>query len=137
MQNNYLTALPVFNEVHSVESVLDEVTRFSPNVLVVDDGSSDGTSDKLSNRDDILLVTHPANRGYGAALNTAFDYAIDNHYEFLITIDCDGQHEPQRIQQFVTACQNTGADIVSGSRYLKSFESNRNELNSVTTIRIY
>ena len=123
MPNKYLTALPVFNEVHSVDSVLDEVTRFSPNVLVVDDGSTDGTSDKLNSREDIRLVTHRANRGYGAALNTAFNYAIDNNYEFLTTIDCDGQHEPQRIQQFVTACQNTGADIVSGSRYLKSFES--------------
>jgi len=122
MHNNYLTALPVFNEVLSVESVLNEVIRFSPNVLVVDDGSTDGTSEKLLARDDILLVSHVANRGYGAALNTAFDYARENNYEFLITIDCDGQHEPQRIQQFVTACQNTGADIVSGSRYLKSFE---------------
>lgn len=122
MHNNYLTALPVFNEVLSVESVLNEVIRFSPNVLVVDDGSTDGTSEKLLARDDILLVSHVANRGYGAALNTAFDYALENNYEFLITIDCDGQHEPQRIQQFVTACQNTGADIVSGSRYLKSFE---------------
>ncbi|MDG2186259.1 MAG: glycosyltransferase family 2 protein [Mariniblastus sp.] len=122
MHNNYLTALPVFNEVLSVDSVLNEVIRFSPNVLVVDDGSTDGTSEKLLARDDILIVSHVVNRGYGAALKTAFDYAIENNYEFLITIDCDGQHEPQRIQQFVTACQNTGADIVSGSRYLKSFE---------------
>lgn len=122
MHNNYLTALPVFNEVLSVESVLNEVIRFSPNVLVVDDGSTDGTSGKLIARDDILMASHVVNRGYGAALKTAFDYAIENNYEFLITIDCDGQHEPQRIQQFVTACQNTGADIVSGSRYLKSFE---------------
>ncbi len=122
MHNNYLTALPVFNEVLSVDSVLNEVIRFSPNVLVVDDGSTDGTSEKLLARDDILTVSHVVNRGYGAALQTAFDYAIENNYEFLITIDCDGQHEPQRIQQFVTACQNTGADIVSGSRYLKSFE---------------
>ncbi len=123
MQENYLTALPVFNEALSVEPVLDEVVRFSPHVLVVDDGSTDGTSEKLAGRDDILLVSHPVNRGYGAALATAFDYAIEHDYEYLITIDCDGQHEPQRIQQFVTACQNTGADIVSGSRYLKSFES--------------
>ena len=122
MHNNYLTALPVFNEVLSVDSVLNEVIRFSPNVLVVDDGSTDGTSGKLIARDDILMASHVVNRGYGAALKTAFDYAIENNYEFLITIDCDGQHEPQRIQQFVTACQNTGADIVSGSRYLKSFE---------------
>ncbi|MEE2825481.1 MAG: glycosyltransferase family 2 protein [Planctomycetota bacterium] len=123
MQENYLTALPVFNEVLSVESVLDEVVRFSPHVLVVDDGSTDGTSEKLLARDDVFLASHELNQGYGAALRTAFHYAIQHEFEYLITIDCDGQHEPQRIQQFVTACQNMGADIVSGSRYLKSFES--------------
>jgi dolichol-phosphate mannosyltransferase len=63
------------------------------------------------------------NKGYGAALVTAFEYAIEHGYEILVTIDCDGQHEPQRIQQFVTASLNTGADIVSGSRYLKSFDA--------------
>ena len=95
MHDNYLTALPIFNEVLSVESVLDEVLRHCSNVLVVDDGSTDGTSDKLARREDILRVSHSVNRGYGAALTTAFNYAIDHEFEFLITIDCDGQHEPQ------------------------------------------
>lgn len=123
MKTKFLTALPVFNEVTTVNEVLDEVTRYSDDVLVVDDGSSDGTAELLASRDDILLVTHEQNKGYGAALVTAFDYAIENGYEFLVTIDCDGQHEPQRIQQFVSACKNSNADIVSGSRYLKSFEA--------------
>ena len=123
MQNNFLTALPVYNEAQTVDEVLDEVVRYSPNVLVVDDGSTDGTSERLALRDDIYLVKHETNRGYGAALVTAFEYAADNGYEVLVTIDCDGQHEPQRIQQFVTASRNTGADIVSGSRYLKLFDS--------------
>ena len=123
MDKKFLTALPVFNEVETVDAVLDEVTWYSHDVLVVDDGSSDGTAQRLAQRDDIIAVTHPENRGYGAALVTAFNYASEHGYDYLVTIDCDGQHEPQRIRQFVKACQTSGADIVSGSRYLKSFDS--------------
>ncbi len=119
----FLTALPVFNEVDTVDAVLNEVTWYSHDVLVVDDGSSDGTGSRLKQRSDVSVVTHPHNRGYGAALTTAFGYAIENGYDYLVTIDCDGQHEPQRIRQFVTACHQSGADIVSGSRYLKSFDA--------------
>ena len=118
----YLTALPVFNEAKTVCSVLDEVSRYCDQILVIDDGSDDGTSLLLARRSDIIVVTHPVNRGYGAALATAFEYAAAHDYEVLVTIDCDGQHEPQRIQQFVQESLNTGADIVSGSRYLKSLD---------------
>jgi dolichol-phosphate mannosyltransferase len=112
----FLTALPVYNEVNHVDEVLDEVVRHAGDVLVVDDGSSDGTSDRLASRSDVLVITHPENRGYGAALITAFDYAIAQDYDVVVTIDCDGQHEPQRISQLAAACR--GVDIVSGSRYL-------------------
>jgi dolichol-phosphate mannosyltransferase len=122
MDCKFLVTLPVFNEVKSVHSVLDEVTRYCDDVLVIDDGSTDGTSELLAQRDDIILLNHDGNKGYGAALTTAFEFAIQNGYELLITIDCDGQHEPQRIQLFVERSCETGADIVSGSRYLKSFD---------------
>jgi dolichol-phosphate mannosyltransferase len=111
-----LTALPVYNEAAHVCPVLDEVARYADDILVVDDGSTDGTSERLAARNDIRRIRHETNRGYGAALKTAFDYGIENHYDVLVTIDCDGQHEPQRISQLVAACR--GADIVSGSRYL-------------------
>ena len=123
MSTKFITALPVFNEVNSVHPVLDEAARHSTDILVVDDGSTDGTSEQLEERDDIILLRHTENKGYGGALVTAFNYAIENDYEVIVTIDCDGQHEPQRIQQFVTACVKTGADIVSGSRYLKVFDA--------------
>lgn len=115
----FLTALPVFNEVDHVQQVLSEVRKHSRHILVVDDGSTDGTSELLARQDEVEIVRHSRNRGYGAALLTAFDYAIRHHYEVVVTIDCDGQHEPQRIPRFVTACRNV--DIVSGSRYLKQY----------------
>jgi dolichol-phosphate mannosyltransferase len=120
----FLTALPVFNEARHVEGVLDEVLRFTPDVLVVDDGSTDGTSrllaDRLERQGDIRVVRHAENRGYGAALITAFSEATSGGWDGLVTIDCDGQHQPVRIPRFVAACRNS--DIVSGSRYLKQYE---------------
>jgi dolichol-phosphate mannosyltransferase len=116
-QLRYLTALPVYNEVGHVTPVLDEVVQSAADVLVVDDGSTDGTRDLLRERRDVIVVTHEKNRGYGAALKTAFDYAIAHKYDVLVTIDCDGQHEPQRIGALVEACRDV--DIVSGSRYLE------------------
>lgn len=116
-----LTALPVYNEVGHVNPVLDEVVRYASDVLVVDDGATDGTSALLDARTDVRVLRHEKNRGYGAALKTAFDYAVEQKYDVLVTIDCDGQHEPQRIAQLVAACRD--ADMVSGSRYLRNKEN--------------
>lgn len=117
----WIAALPVYNEANYVDEVLTEVTQYADNVLVVNDGSSDATAERLQRWESTIhVVHHRQNRGYGAALKTAFQFAIDNDYEFLITLDCDGQHQPKRLPRFVSACQN--ADIVSGSRYLEKFE---------------
>jgi glycosyltransferase involved in cell wall biosynthesis len=119
MGDRTLTALPVYNEAEHVSAVLEEALRYSKQVLVVDDGSTDGTAELLVARDDVHRITHHRNRGYGAALRSAFEFAVRGGYEILVTIDCDGQHEPQLIPQFVEACRS--ADIVSGSRYLRPF----------------
>ena len=123
----FLTALPVYNEAAHVSGVLDEVLRFTRDVLVVDDGSTDGTSPLLAarveQRGDIRIVRHPRNQGYGAALATAFRETLAGEWDGLVTIDCDGQHQPQLIPAFVAAA-TTGRpspDIVSGSRYLERF----------------
>jgi dolichol-phosphate mannosyltransferase len=116
----WLAALPVFNEVRYVDAVLDEVVQYAGDVLVVDDGSTDGTADVLAARTDIQVIRHEKNRGYGAALITAFEHTIEEGYEGVVTLDCDGQHQPKRIPQFIEAAST--ADIVSGSRYLKKYE---------------
>ena len=112
-----LTALPVFNEQDHLNPVLDQVVRHADDVLVVDDGSTDDTPKLLAARKDIQVVTHNPNRGYGAGMRTAFCYAKKHGYDVLVTIDCDGQHEPQRIRDLAAMCTGD-VDIVSGSRYL-------------------
>jgi dolichol-phosphate mannosyltransferase len=119
-QKRWLAALPVFNEVNFVDEILDEVLQYADHVLVVDDGSSDGTSEVLAKRDDVRVIRHDQNRGYGAALLTVFDYTIGQNFEGVVTLDCDGQHQPKRIPRFIDAAAR--ADIVSGSRYLKKYE---------------
>lgn len=116
-----LTALPVFNEERHLEEVLQRVRQFASDILVVDDGSSDKTPQLLDQMQGIDVIHHPENAGYGAALQTAFDYAVLQNYDVLVTIDCDGQHEPQLIPELAAAVFPEGAepwDIVSGSRYL-------------------
>ncbi len=120
MTTRWLAALPVYNEVAYVNGVLDEVLKYAPNVLAINDGSNDGTDILLDQRSDIEVLHHEKNLGYGAALRTAFQYAIDEGYEIVVTLDCDGQHQPKRIPRFVSACHNV--DIVSGSRYLKKYD---------------
>src|SRR5437764_605883 len=116
---NLLTAIPVYNEEHTLHQVLQEVRRYSPDILIVDDGSTDRTAELLARETCLAVITHPSNRGYGAALRSAFDYTLRHGYDFLVTMDCDGQHEPARIPVLLEAIHD--ADIVSGSRYLRDF----------------
>lgn len=117
-----LTAMPVYNEIKLIGGVLDHVLEHCAEVLTINDGSTDGTADYLASRKDIRLVNHDRNRGYGAALRSAFEYAQGEQFDILVTIDADGQHDPNRIPKFAAEAEKV--DIVSGSRYLKEFPEN-------------
>jgi glycosyltransferase involved in cell wall biosynthesis len=115
-----LTAIPVYNEEEYLEPVLTEILRHAGDVLVVDDGSTDRTPELLRGFPQVQVIRHAKNRGYGAGLQSAFQRALESQYEGLVTIDCDGQHEPSLIPTI--AARLDQADIVSGSRYLKVFD---------------
>lgn len=140
-----LIAIPVHNERKYVERVLTKVRRFHPEILVVDDGSTDGTADvlqRLAVRREIQLVRHPVNRGYGQSVIDAFRYADAHRYDWVITMDCDEQHEPETIPAFVREIQADRSDIVSGSRYMESREDDdlppgdRRHINAIITRKL-
>ena len=135
-----LVAIPVFNEARHLRRVIAEVRRYVRDILIIDDGSTDRTPAILSRMDDIAVITHPENRGYGQSLIDAFAYADRQGYEWVLTLDCDEQHEPGWIPTFrrETARKNA-ADIISGSRYLRHLPGDthappeRRRINAIIT----
>jgi glycosyltransferase involved in cell wall biosynthesis len=115
-----LVAIPVFNEEHYLGEVLEQTLGYPVDVLAVDDGSTDATPRVLASFPQVRVIRHAQNRGYGAALRTAFDFAIEQGYDVVITMDSDRQHLPNLIPSFLD--QISDADIVSGSRYLQNFK---------------
>ncbi|NOS99488.1 MAG: glycosyltransferase family 2 protein [Phycisphaerales bacterium] len=119
MSSGFLVAIPVFNEEAYLSEVVREVRRYASEILVVDDGSTDATPRLLARERLTAVVRHPENRGYGASLASAFCYARRHGYRWLITMDCDGQHEPSLIPAFEQVAAGDAYDIISGSRYLE------------------
>jgi len=117
MPFRHLLAIPVFNEERYVLSVLRETRRYSRDILVVDDGSTDETPRILRTQPGLHVISHIENRGYGKSLADAFAFAIRRGFDWLITMDCDEQHEPSYIPRFLEAAAADDADLISGTRY--------------------
>jgi dolichol-phosphate mannosyltransferase len=120
----YLLAIPVYNEAPNLQAILHEARSYARDILVVDDGSDDATPRLLKTEKDVFQLRHDRNYGYGQSLKDAFEFAIQRGYDWLITMDCDEQHEPVRIPEFLQAARENDADIISGSRYLQTMSDN-------------
>jgi len=137
-----LIAIPVFNERKYVSQVLQNVRRYAADILCVDDGSSDGTAELLAANGDIQLIRHETNKGYGQSIIDAFNFADAHAYDWIITMDCDEQHEPERIPDFISEIDKDRWDIISGSRYVASSPDNdlppgdRRAINATITAMI-
>jgi glycosyltransferase involved in cell wall biosynthesis len=112
--------MPLYNEAATLADVLDEVRRHTAaRIVVVNDGSTDGSAEILAAAEarlpDVHVLTHALNEGYGQSLIDGFRYAVDGGFDVAVTIDCDRQHEPRLIPEFLVASPRF--DIVSGSRY--------------------
>jgi glycosyltransferase involved in cell wall biosynthesis len=110
-----LVLIPALNAERSIGAVVRDCKAVNEDVLVVDDGSADRTAD-VAREAGAQVVSHPVNRGKGAALKTGFAYAIEHGFNAVITLDADGQHLPREIPKFLAARAETGADLIIGGR---------------------
>lgn len=111
-----LVAIPAYNEGAVIGEIVESVRKYADNVLVIDDGSTDDTA-SIAAEAGAEVIRHDDNRGYGGALKTAFAEASERGVDHLLTFDGDGQHDPDDIPRIVEAQQETGAEMVIGSRF--------------------
>ncbi len=111
-----LVGIPAYNEAATVGDVVTAARKHADEVLVVDDGSDDETVEQAKQAG-ARVAPHEQNEGYGASLGTIFRYAYVRDAEHLVLLDADGQHDEDDIPDLVRAQQETGAQVVIGSRF--------------------
>lgn len=112
-----IAVIPAFNEEQVVADVVNSVRPFVQEVVVVDDGSKDGTAERAAAAG-ARVVVHPINRGQGAALQTGMDTALTMGANIIVHFDSDGQHPAHQISALVRPILDGEADVVLGSRFL-------------------
>ena len=111
-----LVAVPALNEAEAIGGVLDALSKVHPmgDIVIIDDGSRDATASIARTRG-ASVVSHAINLGVGAAMGTAFKYAVMHKYDAVVQFDGDGQHRPEHVSELVAALVD--ADVVIGSRF--------------------
>jgi len=116
-----LIVIPALNESQTIAKVIGGLPKNINGVLfdclVVDDGSTDGTSASVPQKPNVKVLRHLINRGAGAATRTGIEYAKSKKYDMLITFDADGQHSAGDLQKLVSPLLKKEADLVIGSRF--------------------
>jgi glycosyltransferase involved in cell wall biosynthesis len=108
--------IPAYHEAHHVADVAGRTRAQLEHVLVVDDGSNDGTAEQ-ARAGEAEVIVHPQNRGKGESIKTGLRYWLERGLDYIVILDADGQHLPEEIPRFVgAATQNPEAKIFLGSR---------------------
>jgi len=113
-----IAAIPCFNEEQFINDVAARTKRYANKVIVIDDGSTDNTSE-AAKAAGAEVIRHERRQGVGAATRAAFEAAKANNADVLITLDGDGQHNPDEIPQVLAPILHNEADMVIGSRFLR------------------
>jgi len=114
-----VVGIPAFNEERTIAKLVLEAQKYVDVVLVCDDGSTDRTAE-IAERMGADVISHKTNLGYGAATKSLFTMARELNADVLVTLDGDGQHDPEEIPQLVAAVLEKKVDIILGSRFLGS-----------------
>lgn len=112
-----IAAIPCFNTEPFITDVISKARKYVNQVIVIDDGSHDGTAE-VARAAGALVINHSTNRGYGEAIKSCFEAAKANTADVLVTLDGDGQHNPDEIPKLTDALLQGKADIIIGSRFL-------------------
>ncbi|MCM8786228.1 MAG: glycosyltransferase family 2 protein [Candidatus Omnitrophica bacterium] len=100
MIEDILVIIPAYNEEKTIGQLLKNLKKYFKNILVIDDGSKDKTKE-ISEKENVIVISHKVNKGKGEALKTGFRYAIEKGFPAVITMDGDGQHFPEDAIKFV------------------------------------
>ncbi len=115
-----LIAIPTYNNGNTLARVLDKTLALGYPILLINDGCTDNSANILSSyAQKINLITFPKNKGKGMALRAAFEFALAQNYQHLITLDSDGQHFPEDVSCFVEKIQQSPHSLIMGARKLK------------------
>jgi glycosyltransferase involved in cell wall biosynthesis len=115
-----IAILPAHNEKDAVAGVIDEIRRADPDfhIVVVDDGSTDGTAG-VAESTGATVLRLPYNLGIGGAVQTGYQYALENDFDIAVQVDADGQHDPREIGGLLEPILDGRADMVVGTRFAK------------------
>ena len=113
-----IVCIPAFNEENNISEIITKAKAYASEVVVYDDGSIDRTSD-IARDLGAVVIRNVRNKGYGKALSELFKIALKRNADIMITLDSDGQHDPDQIPQIMDPLIKNEADIVIGSRFLK------------------
>tara|TARA_Y100000741_G_scaffold150878_1_gene113822 strand:+ start:1280 stop:2161 length:882 start_codon:yes stop_codon:yes gene_type:complete len=109
--------IPAYNEEKNIAGIITKLKKHADSIIVCDDGSTDLTRE-ISEKLGAIVISHPKNRGYGAAINSLFLKAKELESDVFITFDADGQHRIEDIEVVTKPIMNNEADVVIGSRFL-------------------
>jgi glycosyltransferase involved in cell wall biosynthesis len=113
-----IVCIPAFNEAERITDIIARAKQYSSDIIVCDDGSVDSTY-KVATSAGATVIRHPSNKGYGAAIKTLFQAARERHADIMVTLDSDGQHDPNQIPAVIRPILEDGFDVVIGSRFLR------------------
>jgi glycosyltransferase involved in cell wall biosynthesis len=127
LKSKTLIAIPVYNEIRNLDSFLTNLTVFDYDLLAVDDGSDDGSAETLK-KYGIQVIHHKQNMGLGECYKTIRDFANKYNYQYVVSLDSDGQHDPVFIPEIIQQLEK--ADFVIGNRFASRLNIPKEKISS-------
>ena len=121
---NIIVCIPAYNESATIGKVIEGAKKFATRVIVYDDGSTDNTAE-ISKNNGAQVIRNDENQGYGKAIHGLLKFAKESQADIMVTIDSDGQHDPDQIPSLVEPLLSRECDIVIGSRFIRAGDTDK------------